>query len=556
MISPAPEKKEEPSKSAPALPTAKSFDVMLLLEGTFPYVAGGVSSWVNQVIRGFPELTFGAVFIGSRRSDYGEMRFQIPDNMIHLECHYMHEKGMAPVVGMAEGDAAAFEKNEALHVALREARESDGSAKSTLAATARAGALLRDIIPMLSKGGAMGEDAFLYSRRSWDMVTENYRERCTDPSFVDYFWTVRIMHAPIWTLSRISENLIPCKCFHTISTGYAGFLGALLKHRTGRPLLLSEHGIYTKERKIDLFQSTWIRDNRGTFEKDPSQLGYFRDMWIRFFEAMGRMCYDASDDIVALYENNRLRQVTDGAPPEKTQNIPNGINLPRLSALREKRTQEIPKVLCLIGRVVPIKDVKTFVRMMKTVVAKMPEAEAWIAGPEDEDQAYADECKSIAAGLGLKDKIKFLGFQKVDDILPKIGLIVLSSISEALPLVLIEGWAAGVPAIATDVGSCKQLIYGLGEEDEALGAAGAIVRIADPEALANAAIDLLANPEKWHAAQQAGIRRTEKYYTQDLMFGSYRKLYEKLVNLPDQPVGTVAKAKGDFFKRAFGRKTS
>jgi glycosyltransferase involved in cell wall biosynthesis len=44
--------------------------------------------------------------------------------------------------------------------------------------------------------------------------------------------------------------------------------------------------------------------------------------------------------------------------------------------------------------------------------------------------------------------------------MPKIGLVVLSSISEALPLVLLEGFAAGVPAVATDVGSCRQLIYG------------------------------------------------------------------------------------------------
>jgi hypothetical protein len=37
-----------------------------------------------------------------------------------------------------------------------------------------------------------------------------------------------------------------------------------MKQRTGKPLILSEHGIYTKERKIDLFQAEWIRDNRGT----------------------------------------------------------------------------------------------------------------------------------------------------------------------------------------------------------------------------------------------------------------------------------------------------
>ena len=514
------------TKAPAELPRATQVDVMLLLEGTFPYVAGGVSSWVNQIIRGFPELKFGAVFVGSRREDYTVMKYPLPDNFVHLECHYMHDFRAPPVVASAAGDARAFEANRKLHDALRESRLS----ADTGSATAQAGRLMKDMLPMLAANGKLSENAFMYSQRSWDFITENYRERCTDPSFVDYFWTVRIMHAPIWLLMRIADGLIPANCYHTISTGYAGFLAALLRHRTGKPMLLSEHGIYTKERKIDLFQSSWIRDNRGVFEKDPSQLAYFRDMWVRFFEAMGRMCYDAADRIVALYENNRLRQVADGAPPEKTSNIANGINLPRLAALRDKRqygpNDEPPRTLCLIGRVVPIKDIKTFIRAMKTVVSRMPDAEGWIAGPEDEDPAYALECRSIVLSLGLEANVKFLGFQKIDELLPKVGLGILSSISEALPLVLLEGFAAGVPAVATDVGSCRQLIFGLGPDDRALGAAGDVVRIADPEALAQAALALLTDPKAWRRAQQAGIERVEKYYTQEMMFGRYRDLYE------------------------------
>ena len=503
------------------LPRAERVDVMLLLEGTFPYVSGGVSSWVNQIVRGFPELTFGAVFIGSRRSDYGEMKYALPDNLVHLECHYMHEFPAPPAVATMAGDPAAFASSAALHDAFRRSRED----RDPAGATAESGRLLDTVMPLLSDGRGLSEQAFLYSKASWDDITANYRERCTDPSFVDYFWTVRIMHSPIWMLLRVAQQLIPADCYHTISTGYAGFLGAILRRVAGKPLLLSEHGIYTKERKIDLFQSDWIRDNRGVFEKDPSQLGYFRDMWIRFFEAMGRMCYDAADRIVSLYEANRLRQIADGAPPEKTCNIPNGINLPRLAALRALRPAEPPKVLCLIGRVVPIKDVKTFVRAMKTVVSRFPQAEGWIAGPEDEDRAYALECRSMAVSLGIENQVRFLGFQKIDELMPKLGLVVLSSISEALPLVLLEGFAAGVPAVATDVGSCRQLIHGLDEEDQALGSAGGIVRIADPEALALACVELLSDQARWTSAQQAGIARVERYYTQDMMFGYYRDLY-------------------------------
>jgi glycosyltransferase involved in cell wall biosynthesis len=182
--------------------------------------------------------------------------------------------------------------------------------------------------------------------------------------------------------------------------------------------------------------------------------------------------------------------------------------------------------------VVPIKDIKTFIRAMLTVVRRMPDAQAWIAGPEDEDESYANECRALVDSLGLQDKVKFLGFQKIDQLLPKCGVLVLSSISEALPLVVLEGFAAGVPSVTTDVGSCRQLIYGLEGEDAALGAAGRVVQIADPRALAEAALELL-DDANWYAAQQAGIARVERYYTQEQMVGAYRELFARLTTQPD-----------------------
>lgn len=505
------------------LPKASDCDVMLLLEGTFPFVSGGVSSWVNQIIRGFPDIRFGVCFIGSRQSDYDGLRYALADNVVHVETHFVHEQGNPPPKKALRGNLRAFDLSLEMHEKFRVPHRAGGPAEP-LSPT------LHRVLSLMGDGQPLDESAFRYSQAAWETITEQYRAFCTDPSFIDYFWTVRIMHAPVWTLHRACSRLIPARCYHSVSTGYAGLMGAMLKHLTGRPLILSEHGIYTKERKIDLFQSEWIRDNRGIFEKDASQISYFRNLWIRFFEALGRFCYEASDDIVALYESNRLRQVADGAAPERTRNIPNGIDLPRLARLRAQRPSSPPPVLCLIGRVVPIKDVKTFIRAMRTVVNLLPDAQAWIAGPEDEDPEYAQECRSIAEGLGLQGKIRFLGFQKIDELMPKIGLVVLSSISEALPLVLLEGFAAGVPAVATDVGSCRQLLYGLDEEDRALGKAGEVVPIADPEGLARAATSLLGNSERWHAAQAAGIARVQRYYTQDLMFAQYRELYKKALD--------------------------
>ena len=501
-----------------AHPQAASADIALLLEGTFPYVSGGVSSWLNQIIRAYPEYRFAIVFLGSRRSDYGDFKYALPPNVVHFEEHFLYE----PPHGLHEQPAARAGHPEAAALVERLLQALGEGAQSP-----RALALFQEVVLELMPGGSLQLSDFLYSRRAWDILCQVYREHCADPSFVDFFWTVRIMFQPLWLLARVAHDLLPVRAVHCASTGYAGFLGGLLAQARGVPLILSEHGIYTKERKIDLFKSEWIRDNRNVFQRDPSELSYFRQMWIQFFEWLGRYCYAHADPILALYETNRLRQVQDGAAAERTSNIPNGISLERFAPLRAQRPAEVPPVLCLIGRVVPIKDIKTFIRAMRRVVNQRPDAQGWIAGPEDEDPAYAQECHNLVRSLGLQEHVHFLGFRKVEELMPQIGLIVLSSISEALPLVLLEGYAAGVPAVSTDVGSCRQLVEGLDAEDQALGASGAVVPIAAPQQLADAALQLLADPATWQAASAAAIARVERYYTDRLMFARYRRVYEE-----------------------------
>lgn len=508
------------SKAASCKPSKTVADVGLLLEGTYPYVSGGVSSWVHQIITGFPDITFAICFLGSRKQDYGDKKFVLPVNVVHIELHYLYDNSDAPPIAPQRGNADMFALNEDLHDYFR----------SPVEFTDRGGEVLGKLAGELQD--RMDRAQFLYTESSWNYITEQYRQRCTDPSFVDYFWTVRTMHTPIWVLSKIVESFPPVRCYHSVSTGYAGFLGALLKRRHGKSLILSEHGIYTKERRIDLYAARWIADNRTLLQRDPMQSGYFRIMWIRFFEALGRMCYDASDQIIALYEANRLRQVQDGALAERTTNIANGIDVVKFRALRTLRSDTIPPIMCLIGRVVPIKDIKTYIRATRVMVSRHPNIQAWIAGPEEESPDYARECHELVESLGLQNNVKFLGFQKLTDLLPQIGLVVLSSISEALPLVILEGYAAGVPTVTTDVGSCHQLVYGLDEEDQRLGASGGVVGIADPQALAETALHFLTDPAAWHAAAQAGILRVERYYTHPVMFGRYQAVYDRALQKP------------------------
>ncbi len=75
----------------------KHIDVMLIAEGTYPYIRGGVSSWIHELINGLPEFNFGVVFLGSRPEDYSEIKYQLPDNLVYLSVDYLfvyEEKGL------------------------------------------------------------------------------------------------------------------------------------------------------------------------------------------------------------------------------------------------------------------------------------------------------------------------------------------------------------------------------------------------------------------------------------------------------------------------------
>lgn len=494
-------------------PESLKADVTLLLEGTYPFIRGGVSSWVHQIITGLPEYTFSLVFLGGDPSHYGPQQYELPDNVVHLECHYIMDVRNERKPRPRKGNRAAFQDQRALHDQFRKGEAVPAN-------------LLHDVFRQLGARGGITRDDFLYSEESWSMIDESYRQFCTEPSFVDYFWTIRIMHAPLFQLAEIARTLPETGMVHSISTGYAGLLGAMISQQRNVPFALSEHGIYTKERKIDLSQADWIQDPSDLVSANINdQLGYIRQLWIRFFEALGRLAYQQADPIVSLYQGNRERQLADGAAQNRTRIIPNGIDPAKFEAARSARPEGIPRVLGLVGRVVPIKDIKTFIRSMRSVCEVIPDAEGWIVGPEEEDPTYVAECKELVQSLELEGRVRFLGFQNVNDILPQLGLMVLTSISEALPLVILEAHAAGLPCLATDVGACRELLEGMSEEDCALGASGSIVPIADPEATAREAIRLLLDEDLWHRAQQAGLERVQRYYTLESMFGAYRDIY-------------------------------
>ncbi|MDH4944737.1 GT4 family glycosyltransferase PelF [Sulfurimonas sp. C5] len=523
-------------------PKSDSVDIMLFSEGTYPYIKGGVSSWILQLMKGLPEFTFGVCFIGAQDTIDGKkmkISYEFPPNLKHLEVHYLFDNKDMPTPKKIEGDEKGFEAIHELHAGFKKDKFQIPK-------------MLQDI--SFYTQDVTFED-FLFSKRAWQFIDETYSKNCPDVPFIDYFWTLRNIHKPIWLLANIVDKLPKTKIYHSPSTGYAGFLGALASYHANKPFFLTEHGIYTRERKIDMFSADWIEFKKPSLLQQPEEYNYIKRMWVNFFDKIGLFCYNRSNYTFSLFSGAQRIQISYGADENKSFVIPNGVDVEGLGATIKERL-EVPKpIITLIGRVVPIKDIKTFIRAIKIASITIPDIEGWIVGPVEEDMEYLDECQQMAISLGLKqkkqmfnnnksdlsldelvehrDKIKFFGHSNIKEILPKSALQTLSSISEGMPLVILEGFAAGVPCVATDVGSCRDLIEGgIDDADKAIGLAGAITGIANPEALADEYIKFLTFENGlWKKAQEAGLNRVKEYYSQNAFLHQYKELYDEAKEL-------------------------
>ena len=521
-----------------SFPKSENVDIMLFSEGTYPYIRGGVSSWIAQLMEGLPQFTFGICFIGAQDHIDGEplrIQYKFPQNLKHLEVHYLFNDDETPPVSKREGKKEGFEAIEKLY-------------KNFVSNNFSMPQELQNI--SFYTETVKFED-FLYSKRAWDFIDKTYTQNCRDIPFIDYFWTLRNIHKPIWILADIVKNLPTSKVFHAPSTGYAGFMATLASYHTNRPYILTEHGIYTRERKIDMFSADWIEFKKPSLLQQPEEFNYIKKMWINFFDHIGRFCYERSNYTLSLFNGAREIQINYGADENKCYVIPNGVDVEALEATIAYRLPTPKPIVTLIGRVVPIKDIKTFIRAIKVASHSIPDIEGWIVGPVEEDKEYFEECQHIAISLGLKhkkqvfkdnrstmsfeeleadrDKVKFFGFTDIKKVLPKTALLTLSSISEGMPLVILEGFAAGVPCVATDVGSCRDLIEGaINDEDRSFGTAGAVVGIADPGALAKEYVKFLTfDNGLWSRAQEAARKRVKRFYEQSMFLEEYAEIYEE-----------------------------
>ena len=462
--------------------------VCIVVEGCYPYVTGGVSSWVHGLIQSFPKLEFVILAIISNHSMSGKFTYQIPENVTEVHELYLED--------------ADWNRKGRKKLKLN---KSEYQAFRSLVHNRR---VEWESVFRLFQEKPVSLDKLLMGEDFLQIVREYYDLHYSQLVFSDFLWTVRSVYLPL--LFTLKMELPKADLYHCVATGYAGVLGSMAKVLYNSRLLISEHGIYTREREEELLRAEWVQ-------------GVYKNIWIDQFKKMSKLAYEKADLVTSLYEYARELQVDLGCPVEKTMVTPNGVSVERLKDLPGRTEEDKGKInIGAVLRVTPIKAVKTMIQAFSFAKEREPRLKLWIMGPMDEDEGYARECLEQVEALGIEDVV-FTGRIDIRDYLGRMDMTILTSLSEGQPLTILEGYAAHKPAIATDVGNCRGLIYG---ESDDFGDAGIVTHIMNVEEIAQAMVDLARNEPLRRQMGENGYQRVISGYQIEPMRRNYRKIYK------------------------------
>jgi len=231
------------------------------------------------------------------------------------------------------------------------------------------------------------------------------------------------------------------------------------------------------------------------------------------------------DCFLSISDYNYRYLVMFGADPRKIVNHPVGIDLKRFSFRWDldyiKRADEPVRILT-VGRLVEEKGLCFGIEAINKLVRNhsIGRIEYQIVG----DGPLKEELKRLVKKFSLEETVHFLGLKQQEEVIKILRhshLFLLPSIAEALPVVLMEAQAVGLPVVATDVGSVSQVVVD--------GRSGFVVPERDVNAMADRLKYLIEHPEVWPEMGRKGRKQIEDNFNIKKLNEELVRIYERLL---------------------------
>ncbi|RMG01842.1 MAG: glycosyltransferase [Planctomycetota bacterium] len=216
----------------------------------------------------------------------------------------------------------------------------------------------------------------------------------------------------------------------------------------------------------------------------------------------------------------------EGIPARRIEVVYNGVDTASIAAIggvraevrRELHLDDDAPVAIQVARLDPIKDHMTSLAAFRQVRARFPHARLVIVG----DGPQREAIERFIAEHDLEPAVMLLGMRRdVPRLLAAADVFVLSSVSEGIPVTVIEAMAAGLPAVVTNVGGLPEVVT-----DET----GVLVPAGNPQAMGEAVAALFADPARRAALAKAGRERAQRLFDERAMHARYADVLTEVLS--------------------------
>jgi glycosyltransferase involved in cell wall biosynthesis len=397
--------------------------ICLISEGSYPIVRGGVSEWTQQLIKGLHFVDFDIFCLAPTGRETWLAEYEKPANVKSVT-----------IQGLANQRPLA-NKSSVLPKAISE------ELVVCMASVLNGSPIDCERLTSAVKSDDPIYKAWLTSKEYWDFLVHFYEANWADSDFSEYFWAANGIFSSLLDTATLARQVPNANIYHSLTTGSSGFVGCLAKVIHRRPLVVSEHGLYMKERVLDLAKQ----------DITPS----VKNQILNYYKSMVMTCYEQADLLIPVCQDHANKEVELGVDPKKIRVVINGIDSDKFTPGGTKKPGT-PMVGCF-ARVVPVKDQMTLLKAGKTILGEC-DADFVFAG-EIQDAEYYKECQDLVQKLGIGGNIKFIGHSdNMLDLYRRADIFVLSSQSEGVPLALLEAMSCGLPAVCTSVGGVPEIL--------------------------------------------------------------------------------------------------
>jgi glycosyltransferase involved in cell wall biosynthesis len=242
-----------------------------------------------------------------------------------------------------------------------------------------------------------------------------------------------------------------------------------------------------------------------------------------------RRVYRRAEHIIAVSSAIRQRLIErDAVPPDRITIIHNAvIPAPDTSPSALPGDLREGPLVGVVARLQPEKGVANFLKAAARVCAAVPDARFLVAG----DGPLREELLALAGRLGVGERVRFLGYRAdARSLIGLLDVLVVPSLTEGTPLIVLEAMAAGIPVVASAVGGIPDQIRH--DKD------GLLVPAGDPAALADALLGLLQNPDRARSLGEAALRRADSEFNHATMVRRIEAVYRAALGRPPLPDAT------------------